>query len=171
VISTRKDWLPAIIVIALTQKETRRRKKRSTDTQDEAVLSPTGAGSRESQMRGKGNHNFQLFLSYAWSLHHADNIVLYSRVLLSRSQLSLPSLIFTICAYLADYIQQRQLPIFHTRTFFRVTHLLRTWLSRKIFKDREKTCSQVQNVNSHAFSIKSKFTLLFVNIRSKRYFW
>lgn len=79
VLSTRKDWLPAIIVIALTQKETRRRKERSTDTQDEAVLSPTGAGSRESQMRGKGNHNFQLFLSYAWSLHHADNIVLYSR--------------------------------------------------------------------------------------------
>jgi len=51
---------------------------------EEAIISwyvrrAHGSCSHGPQMHGKGNHNFQLFLSYAWPLHHPDNIVLHSR--------------------------------------------------------------------------------------------
>lgn len=103
-----------------------------------------GSCNRGSQMRGKGNHNFQLFLSYSWSLHHADNIVLYSR---ARCFL-VPSFIaiFSHCHYLRTsrwlYIQQRQLPIFHPRAFFpRVRGAFITNVTTDLLRETRKKLS------------------------------
>lgn len=47
------------------------------------------------ETREKGNHNFQLFLSCAQSLHHADNIVLYFQAAAS----------FPVCRYLLRHLR------------------------------------------------------------------
>lgn len=47
------------------------------------------------ETREKGNHNFQLFLSCAQSLHHADNIVLYFQAAVS----------FPVCRYLLRHLR------------------------------------------------------------------
>lgn len=160
VVSTRKDCLLAIISSPWWE----------GNSQKEAAISwyvrrgwVQGSCCRESQMRRKGNHNFQLFLSYAWSLHHADNIVLYSRARCSLVLSCRYLLSFPLSANISLIVCTRgSCRFFIHGHFFRahVARILRTWLQTlsENMKDREET-RDARDANGHAFSLKFQFAL------------